>query len=187
MSPERGAESIALGDGGAKSPTGHVAFDDMHFVEPIQPDRKALVRLYRELLVPNFCSDQLATEEAFVADQRSEGSRTILAWDSKGDLVGGLTGHYYATCRVYLLGYLAVSHRFRGKGIGSALLGYGLDRWSQKLAPTLILGELTGVGLDRRHGVSWQMVGMVEQAGGGWGRSTSWPPGDDASAGSCVA
>jgi GNAT superfamily N-acetyltransferase len=142
MLPEREVESIARGDGDAKSPTGHVAFDDVHFVEPIQPDDKTLVRLYRELLVPNFCSDQLATEEAFVVDQRSEGSRTILAWDSKGDLVGGLTGHYYATRGVYLLGYLAVSPLFRGKGIGSALLSYGLDRWSQELAPTLMLGEV---------------------------------------------
>lgn len=81
-------------------------------------------------------------EDAFLAAQRTEVVRTVLAWDDENDLVGGLTGRWYPTCRVVLLDYLAVRPEFRGSGVGGALLRHGLGRWSQELSPILMLGEV---------------------------------------------
>lgn len=74
--------------------------------------------------------------------QRSEAVRTVLAWGDENNLVGGITGHWFPTCRVFLLDYLAVSPEFRGGGIASALLQHGFERWSHELSPILILGEV---------------------------------------------
>ncbi|MGH3912003.1 MAG: GNAT family N-acetyltransferase [Pseudonocardiaceae bacterium] len=122
--------------------TRHSPPADINFVDAEKLDSTALVKFHREILSPNFHPDQLVTEEVFVAGQQAERSRALLAWDDKNNLVGGLTGHYYSACRVYLLGYLAVSPNFRRGGVGSALLHYGLQRWSQELSPLLMLGEV---------------------------------------------
>lgn len=113
----------------------------IRFAEADKNDSSTLRKFHREILATNFPIDQLVAEEAFVAGQQAEGSRTVLAWDG-ADLVGGLTGHCYPACRIYLLGYLAVSPASRGSGIGSALLHHGLEHWSQELSPRLILGEV---------------------------------------------
>jgi GNAT superfamily N-acetyltransferase len=101
-----------------------------------------LLRFYREILVPNFRPDEMFAEDMFMTAQFSEAVRTILAWDDKIGLVGGLTGHWYPTCRVFLVDYLVVRPEFRGRGIGSALLRHGSKQWSCELSPVLILGEV---------------------------------------------
>lgn len=84
----------------------------------------------------------MVSEGAFLAAQRSDVLRTVLAWDDEDNLVGGLAGEWYPTCRIFLLDYLAVSPDFRGGGVGSALLRHGFERWSKELSPILILGEV---------------------------------------------
>jgi GNAT superfamily N-acetyltransferase len=101
-----------------------------------------LLRFYREILVPNFRPDEMFAEDMFMTAQSSEAVRTILAWDNKNNLVGGLTGHWYSVCRVFLVDYLVVHPEFRDRGIGSTLLRHGSERWSRELAPVLILGEV---------------------------------------------
>lgn len=110
--------------------------------EADKTDSATLLRFYREVLVPHFRVDQMFAEDVFLAAQRSEALRTVLAWDDEDNLIGGITGHWYSTCQVFLLDYLAVRTEFRGGGAGGALLRYALDRWSQELSPILMVGEV---------------------------------------------
>jgi hypothetical protein len=102
---------------------------------------------YRNILFPNFEPDQLMGEEEFLATQSSAGARTVLAVDPDGTLRGGLSGQWYPSCRILLLGYLAVGSRFRGGGVGASLLRFGIERWSRELSPLLMVGEVE----DPRH------------------------------------
>lgn len=106
-----------------------------------------MTELYRNILAPNFEPDQLVGEEEFITGQNSADARTALAIDPDDALRGGLSGQWYPSCRVLLLGYLAVSAPFRGAGVGESLLRFGIDRWSRELSPLLILGEVE----DPRH------------------------------------
>lgn len=101
-----------------------------------------LLDFYRRILVPNFRPDEMFAEDMFITAQSSEAVRTVLAWDDKNNLVGGLTGHWYPACRVFLVDYLVVDPEYRSRGIGGALLRYGLEKWSRELCPMLILGEV---------------------------------------------
>jgi GNAT superfamily N-acetyltransferase len=110
-------------------------------------DSVTSLKFYRELLVPNFHPDEMFAEDTFMAAQSSEVVRTVLAWDDESNLVGGLTGHWYPACRVFLVDYLVVRPESRGRGTGSALLHHGSEQWSRELSPILILGEVE----DPRH------------------------------------
>lgn len=114
----------------------------IRLVDVHDSDSATLLKFHREILGSNFHADQMVSEEALLAAQRSDVLRTVLAWDDKGDLVGGLTGEWYPACRIFLLDYLAVSPDFRGGGVGSALLRHGLERWSREFSPIMILGEV---------------------------------------------
>lgn len=100
------------------------------------------------ILSPNFEPAQLVSEAEFIEGQASADGRAAFALDSDGTLVGGLTGEWYPSCRILLLGYLAVAREFRGAGVGAALLRFGIERWSRELSPLLVLGEVED---PRRH------------------------------------
>lgn len=103
---------------------------------------------YRDLLRSSFPVAQLVGEQDFVAGHGAGGARTILALDEQHRIRGGISGEWYPSSGVFLLGYLAVDPLSRGAGIGASLLRRALDRWCAEFAPLLVLGEVED---PRRH------------------------------------
>ena len=54
----------------------------IHLVDVDNSDSATLMKFHREVLCSNFRPDQMMSEDAFLAAQRSDVLRTVLAWDS---------------------------------------------------------------------------------------------------------
>ncbi len=111
-------------------------------------DTELLARLYDEVLVGSLASDELGdpwwTDEV---DERATRTRTLIAMDTDGAVVGSLVGEWWHRSRVLLIAYLAVRQDCRGKGIGSALMRVADSELYHWREPLLVLGEVD----DARH------------------------------------
>nr|MDT0659216.1 GNAT family N-acetyltransferase [Micromonospora sp. DSM 115978] len=99
-------------------------------------------RVYREVLVPAFPPAELVTLDEFRAGLREGAMEGAAVIGDDGRILGAAVGEWSPSCRVLLLGYLAVAADARDGGIGSTLHLRQLDRWRAKYDPCLMLAEV---------------------------------------------
>jgi GNAT superfamily N-acetyltransferase len=111
-------------------------------VDAAKLESLALTTFYHSILMPSFQPDELIDEQELLEGQRSGKTRTMLALDAIGDVLGGIVSKWYPISQVLLVAYLAVRSGHRGGGIGATLYRTALEQWSREFSPDLVLGEV---------------------------------------------
>jgi GNAT superfamily N-acetyltransferase len=108
-------------------------------------DAGVLRRLYRDVLVEAFSSDELDDVETMEDGLRGEGETNVLASVAlrrDGSAIGGIVGDLFAVERVLLVSYLAVRPNLQGRGIGHALVKHALPKWQAKHGVDVVVAEV---------------------------------------------
>jgi predicted N-acetyltransferase YhbS len=118
--------------------------DAVRIVDSRELSFAKLESLYDDILATSFAPPELVARNELLADLVREQSVSCgcLALDSDGTVVGGMIGEWFPDCRVMLISYLAVRSAFRGHGLGKRLIKEGLEQWSARFAPLLVVGEV---------------------------------------------
>lgn len=104
-------------------------------------DPEHLAAAYERLLVPNFPSRELITEEEFLAGIASGGASVRVSGDP-GDPTALAMLQRFEGAPAVLLTYFATRADLRGKGVGSALLRDILDDLADDDSVSVVLAEV---------------------------------------------
>lgn len=143
------------------TPRGHVSITDL------PADDVSVKDFFEVILSPNFPPDQLVTMDELRRGMTSGETRASVAWGPDGTMLGGIVGDWFASSRVQLLSYIAVTEASRGQGVGTQLLTAAVDAWVRDLAPALVVGEVEDPHhyRDCRYGDPVARVALYERIG----------------------
>jgi hypothetical protein len=106
----------------------------------LSPD--ALEHVYETLLQPVFRSEELMTLDE-LRSAYTTGSSDPSCVLQEGDIpVAVMLGEWYASHRLLLLAYMAVSSHMRSQGLGARLMTTVLPRWYSKQPNAIVIAEV---------------------------------------------
>ncbi|ASW53722.1 N-acetyltransferase [Plantactinospora sp. KBS50] len=98
--------------------------------------------VYRSLLVPTFPPSELISLDELREGVRDGGQEVWAAVDDDGRILATAVGEWSPSCRVMLLGYLAVAAQGRGGGTGGRLYDEVVADWAGRYRPCVVLAEV---------------------------------------------
>ncbi|HWK77522.1 GNAT family N-acetyltransferase [Microbacterium sp.] len=107
-------------------------------IEPTA-DARLLETVYLEILEPSFPATELTPRAAFLEQVRN-GDLDALVARADGAVCGAIVGERVGS--TVLIAWLAVTANRRDRGVGSALLAAGIERWSASPDVDLVLAEI---------------------------------------------